>query len=122
MEIIAPDFTIYDKYRSAFGSTKHSQTTLKTILYATHIRLSIDNKTLIDFPYKRLQPRHPSVIFHDYDITSIPNSFELLDEISKSRPSGLSYRIGNKFPINTYTYQELRKWLTLPAMGNCFYL
>ena len=38
------------------------------------------------------------------------------------RPSGLSYRIGNKYPINIYTYQELRKWLKLPAMGNCFYL
>ena len=38
------------------------------------------------------------------------------------RPSGLPYRIGNKYPINVYNYDELQKWLSLPPMGNCFYL
>lgn len=120
--MIEPDFSIYDKYRMMFGSTKNAQTQLKTILYATHVRLSLDGQNLLPFPIERLQPYHPSVIIHDYDVSSIPNSYELLTEISQMRPSGLSYRIGNKYPINVYNYQELQKWLKLPAMGNCFYL
>ena len=122
MERILPDLSIYDNYRELYGTRKADKEEIRTILYATHIRLSLDSKTLEPFPFDRLQPYHPSVIFHDYDIAEVPGSFDLLQEISKSRPSGLPYRIGNKYPINVYNYEDLRKWLTLPAMGTCFYL
>ena len=122
MESIIPDFSIYEKYRSLYGTQKHKQEEMQTILNATHVRLSLDEKTLQPFPYERLRPRHPSIIFHDYDIAKVPNAFELLLETSKLRPSGLSYRIGNKYPINVYTFNDLQKWLQLPPMGTCFYL
>ena len=122
MEMIEPDLSIYEKYKMSFGTGKKVQENFKTILYATHVRLSLDGKSLIDFPYERLRPRHPSVIFHDYDIASVPGAFELLQDISSRRPSGLPYRIGNKYPINVYSYQDLKKWLQLPPMGSCFYL
>ena len=122
MEHIIPDFDIYQKYKMLYSPKKSKQGELKTILYATHVRLSLDGKTLEPFPFERLQPYHPSVIFHDYDIASVPGAFELLKEVSSSRPSGLSYRIGNKYPINVYNFEELKKWLTLPPMGTCFYL
>ena len=122
MEMIEPDLSIYEKYNTSFGAGKKVQETFKTILYATHVRLSLDGQSLIDFPYERLRPRHPSVIFHDYDIASVPGAFELLQDISSRRPSGLPYRIGNKYPINVYSYQDLKKWLQLPPMGSCFYL
>lgn len=119
---MAPDFTIYDKYTGLYGGTKALQNQLKVILRATHVRLSLDGKTLLPFPYERLRPGHPSVIFHDYDIAQVPGALELLTEVSAARPSGLSYRIGNKFPINVYTFKDLMDWLTLPPMGSCFYL
>ena len=122
MERIEPDFSIYDKYRYLYGNTVRSQEQLKTILYATHVRLSLDGKTLEPFPFDRMRPKHPSLIFHDYDITKIEGAFDLLMEVCNSRPSGLSYRIGNKFPINVYDYNELIKWLQLVPMGTCFYL
>lgn len=122
MERIEPDFTIYDKYRDMYGTRKADREEIKTILNATHARLSLDGKTLEPFPFDRLRPRHPSVILHDYDLGNIPGAFELLEEVAASRPSGLSYRIGNKYPINTYNFQDLQKWLKLPPMGTCFYL
>ena len=122
MEHIYPDFEIYRKYKELYGTKKRQREEIRTILYATHVRLSLDGKTLEDFPYDRLQPRHPSVILHDYDLASIPNAFELLEDVSRQRPSGLPYRIGNKYPINVYTFDELMKWLKLPPMGTCFYL
>lgn len=122
MERIEPDFTIYDKYRDMYGSRKVDREEIKTILNATHARLSLDGKTLEPFPFDRLRPRHPSVILHDYDLGNIPGAFELLEEVAASRPSGLSYRIGNKYPINVYNFQDLQQWLKLPPMGTCFYL
>lgn len=122
MERIEPDFTIYDKYRDMYGTKKADCEEIKTILNATHMRLSLDGKTLEPFPFDRLRPRHPSVILHDYDLGNVPGAFELLEEVAASRPSGLSYRIGNKYPINVYNFQDLQKWLKLPPMGTCFYL
>ena len=86
------------------------------------MRLSLDGKKLEPFPFDRLRPRHPSVILHDYDLGNVPGAFELLEEVAASRPSGLSYRIGNKYPINVYNFDDLYKWLKLPPMGTCFYL
>lgn len=48
--------------------------------------------------------------------------FDLLKDVSAKRPSGLPYRIGNKFPINVYSFDELKKWLTLPPAAFSFYL
>ena len=122
MEQIVPDFEIYRKYQELYGITKPRREEIRTILYATHVRLSLDGKTLEPFPYDRLQPYHPSIIVHDYDLASVPGAFELLEEVSKLRPSGLPYRIGNKYPINVYTFNDLMKWLKLPPMGTVFYL
>ena len=122
MERIEPDFTIYEKFSKYYGSTKTSQKQLQTILNATNFRLSLDGATLEPFPYERLRPRHPSVIFHDYDLGAVCGAFELIEDVSKSRGNGLTYRIGNKYPINVYDFQELEKWLSLTPMGSCFYL
>lgn len=107
MEEIEPDFTIYDKYRELYGTRVEDTKTIRTILNATHVRLSLDGQKLEQFPYERLRPRHPSVLFHDYDISSVPGAIELLQDICTSRPNGAPYRIGNKYPINVYTYEEL---------------
>lgn len=122
MEFIDPDFEIYQRFKSYYGWRKNDQQQIKTLLYATHARLSRNGKKIDNFPLNRLRPRHPCVIFHDYDIAAIPNSFEALEEVMLARPRGLTYHIGNKYPINIYNYNDLQKWLTLNPMGNCFYL
>lgn len=54
MEHIYPDFEIYRKYKELYGTKKRQREEIRTILYATHARLSLDGKTLEDFPYERL--------------------------------------------------------------------
>ena len=122
MERIEPDMSIYNKYIDMYGTGKHKQESFKAILNGTHVRLSLDGKTLEPFPFDRLQPYHPTVVFHDYDVASIPGALDLLTEVSQARPSGLPYRIGNKYPINVYNYADLRAWLNLPPVTSCFYL
>ena len=122
MEDIEPDFEIYTKYSSYFGNRKVDAQQIKTLITATHARLSLDGQTFINFPFNRLRPRHPCVVLHDYDIASIPDSFEMIKEISDSRPRGLKYHIGNKYPIQVYNFEDLKKWLSIYPMGGCFYL
>ena len=69
-----------------------------------------------------MRPRHPCVVLHDYNLSSIPRAFDAVEDIMLARPRGLTYHIGNKYPINIYTFDELKKWLTLNPMGGCFYL
>ena len=122
MERIEPDLNMYWKYMGHYGKGIKHQEEIKTILYSTHVRLSLDGKTLEPFPYERLKPKHPNVILHDYDLSTIPNVFDLLQDVSARRPSGLPYRIGNKYPINVYTYEELKKWLSIPPASFAFYI
>ena len=122
MERIEPDFSIYDKHRELYGKRKVDREEIRTLLYATHVRLSLDGKTLEPFPFDRLQPYHPCVVLHDYNLSAVPGALDLLKEVVAMRPSGLPYRIGNKYPINVYNFQDLQKWLQLPPMGTCFYL
>ncbi len=122
MELIEPDFEIYRRYTSYYGDTKKDAQQIKTLLTATHFRLSLDGQTMLPFPHERLRPRHPCVILHDYDLAAIPNSYDMVYDIMTARPRGLMYHIGNKYPINVYTFEDLKKWLNIYPMGNCFYL
>lgn len=117
-ENIVPDFSIYEKYLNLYGNSDQ----VKTILYATHVRLSLDGKTLEEFPYERLQISHPNIVLHDYDIASIPNAAELLIDICNSRSKNLKFRIGNKYPIQVYSFNQLKYWLQITPFTSLFFI
>lgn len=121
-EYIEPDFEIYRRFMKLYGARRADEQQIKTLITATHFRLSLDGQKLLNFPYERLRPRHPCVILHDYDLAALPHSFEAIQEIMDARPRGLKYHIGNKYPIQVYDFETLKKWLTIYPMGNCFYL
>lgn len=121
-EHIEPDFEMYQRFSDLYGTRKIDRQQIKTLITATHARLSLDGKTIINFPYERLRPRHPCVVLHDYDLASVPNALEAITEIMNARPRGLQYHIGNKYPIQVYDFNTLKKWLNIYPMGNCFYL
>ena len=121
-EYIEPDFEIYRRFMGLYGTRLKDEQQIKTLITATHFRLSLDGEKILEFPYERLRPRHPCVILHDYDLAAIPHSFEIIEEIMNARPRELKYHIGNKYPIQVYDFGTLKKWLTIYPMGNCFYL
>jgi hypothetical protein len=49
MEHVLPDFEIYKKYKEQYGTVKARREEIRTILNATHVRLSLDGKTLEPF-------------------------------------------------------------------------
>ena len=122
VEYIQPDFSIYENFLNSYGNNKQDLKQIKTILRATHIRLSIDNKNLIAIPYDTIASNHPMLIFHDYNIVNIPNSLELLKEICNTKIRNNFISIGNKFPVLIENYNTLIKWLKLRSINGCFYL
>jgi hypothetical protein len=51
---------------------------MKTLLYATHVRLSQDGINIDSFPFERLRPRHPCVVLHDYDLATVSNAYDFI--------------------------------------------
>lgn len=122
VENIWPDFEPYEQFQKFYGSNVIKRNEFQTIIHATHVRLSIDGRTLINFPFDRLSKVHTSVICHDYNLAAVPNAYDCLLEVCKLPPGVREYRIGNKFPIMLDDFNELLKWLQLNPMGSCFYL
>lgn len=120
-ENILPDFSIYDKYKDLYCTCKTDETMIKKILYATHFRISLDGNKIENFPFDRLNKSHTGVIFHDYDLGKIPQSIDVMKEICAARTSR-PYGIGNKFPINVYSVNELQPWLDLTPIPGLFYI
>lgn len=121
-ELIEPDMEIYRRHAGLYGGRAMDKQQIKTLLTATHFRLSLDGQHILDFPYERLRPRHPCVVLHDYDLGAVPNAIDAVEDIMNSRPRGLKYHIGNKYPIQVYDYETLKRWLSIYPMGGCFYL
>lgn len=128
IERTIPDMHIYDKYVSYFGTTKKDEETIKRILNCAHIRLSTDSKNLL--PRAQITPNFykvTGIFLHDYDIASIPNSFDFICELQNSRTYVDSdeprpYPIGNKYPIHVSTCEDLRRWCTIPIIPGAFFI
>lgn len=120
-ENIVPDFSIYNNYQNLYCTRKTDEILIKKILYATHFRISLDEKNIEPFPFDRLQKSHTGVVLHDYNLNKIPQCIDLLKEICNMR-SPRPYGIGNKFPINTYSIEELIPWLQITPIKDLFYI
>jgi len=122
IEHIKPDFTIYEKYMNYFSNKKDDIDSFKTCLNATHLRLTLDDKKIEPFPFERLDKRHKSIFFHDYNLECYPEIADILKDICNYELGMKTYRFGNKFPINVYNYSDLKKWLSMPAIDNFFFI
>ena len=130
IEKTIPNMHIYDKYISRFGHTKTDEQTIKRILNCAHMRLSNDEET--PKPFSNLQNimnagRFTGIIFHDYDLARVKGAYDAIEEISLTRnfvtKKGINpYPIGNKFPIQVNSSEELQKWLKITTAPNLFFL
>lgn len=130
IERTIPNMHLYDKYKSLFGQPTQDQQMIKHILNCAHIRLSTDEqnpKSLAQLERILACGRHTGIIFHDYDLARIPGAYDIIYELSCTRhfktKKGINpYAIGNKFPIQVDSSDELQKWLKIVSMPNIFCL
>lgn len=130
IEKTIPNMHLYDKYKPLFGQPTQDQQMIKHILNCAHIRLSTDEqnpKSLAQLERILACGRHTGIIFHDYDLARIPGAYDIIYELSCTRhfktKKGINpYAIGNKFPIQVNSSDELQKWLKIVSMPNIFCL
>lgn len=131
IEKTIPNMHLYDRYKFKFGTNTIEQRLINQILNCAHIRLSSDEENPKSInTLKRIMEtdRYNGIIFHDYDLAKIKGAYDIIDEISQSRyfvtrPKEIKpYRIGNKFPIQVNSSEELEKWLKIEVIPTLFFL
>lgn len=130
IERTIPNMHIYDKYIDKYGPTPTERAQIKRILSCAHIRLSTDEekpKTLAQLKRILSTGKYNGIIFHDYDLGKVKGAYDVIYELSNTRnyitKKGINpYQIGNKFPIQVNSSEELQKWLKVNAMTNIFFL
>ena len=119
IEKMAPDTFIYNKIEEQYLTSKSRTSAFRRMRNAEHIRLSLDGKTIWkDFPSQfREGKRNVGIVFHDYDLNVIDGAYETIINILKDyKPYRDGQRIGMKFPVQTFTPEQLLKWSAIKPM------
>lgn len=124
IEATYPDKLLYEKYRNNFCTNRDMTRLFDTMQNAEHIRISLDNKTVWDKALNTFKPtlQTRSVIFHDYDLNSIENGFEVVsDIINELNPKFTSGQlIGMKFPVQLYNEKDVERWCRFNPTARLF--
>ena len=62
------------------------------------------------------------MILHDYDLGQIPEASDVILDLQKTFHQKSKKYVGMKFPVNTYSTEELIKWAQFYPMGQFYYL
>lgn len=118
-----PDTFLYNKIEEQFLTSKEKQSAFRRMKKAEHLRLSLDGKTIWkDFDSQfRNESKNVGVIFHDYDLGSVENSYETVVNILKEfKFYQDGKRIGMKFPVQVSTADDLLNWASIKPMRHFY--
>lgn len=130
IELTQPDFSIYEKYGNLYGTTKATQDQFKRILNSVHVRMSLDGKDIdprmVEYCSQNITSSSRGLILHDYFPGQIENLYDIINEITNKRTTRQGkpkpVPIGNKYPIDIYSSEDLLKWSSLYSMTGIFFL
>ena len=130
IEYMQPDFSIYKKHIAKYGETRALEMEFRRFLRSFNLRLSVDgakaDSKSLDSCYRDIPQNCGGILIHDYFPGKIENLREILTDVSNSmttlsnKPKKLP--IGNKYPIDVYDSEELRKWGDIRPMRGAFFL
>ena len=124
IEATIPNMHMYDQYALNFGKLKNDQTIFSRILNCAHMRLAPDGQNLMtanDFsPY--FHKGITGIFLHDYDLASL-KAYDVISEMQSRRKFIYKdeirpYPVGNKYPIQIYSSDELQNWLKVVTIPN----
>ena len=122
IEIQKPDFSVYERYREKFSTTKEFETAFETMSNAQHLRLSLDGKTIWNEFSKQLWSVDDTTMFffHDKDLNQIDGAFELITELTQRNTGLMTGFVGMKFPVVVDNSEDLLKWCSFKP-ASAFY-
>ena len=125
IEFSRPNIDLYNRIESQLPPSQQVKRQFSVMRRAEHIRLSLDGKNISPQWEKQIRGNSNvhGLIFHDYDLGAVDGSLTFiqdnLNDIIRNMPGR---RIGMKFPAQVFTEEKLLQWLTLPNLGNFFFL
>lgn len=124
IELTTPDKWLYFKFQSVFGDTPVHKKIFKQMINFEHARISLDGKTAWDKAHVPLQINNKTtgIIFHDYNLPMIKDSFEKIQELLDRLNHNLINHclVGNKFPIQLFNEIDFIKWTSLTPTAHFF--
>ena len=124
IELLKGDRYIYERMRPYFSTNKKMTEIFNRMMRAQHIRLSLDGKNIWDKYESQLVDglHNKTLILHDYDLGQIPEASDVILDLQKTFRQKSKKYVGMKFPVNTYSAEELIKWAQFYPMGQFYYL
>ena len=121
VELTPPDKTIYLKYEKFFVNKKTKKNIFNSMYNATHLRLSVDGaRPMKNFEHQILDSKIKALFFHDLHLDKVNKSFEIIKDLKKNENPKKPIRIGSKYPIHTYSKEDLFNWLSFETMDNYY--
>lgn len=126
IETQVPDKSIYTPYSRYCSYTALGRDGFKVMSNALHLRLSLDGKEIWKDFERQLPMGYQSnrgiLFLHDFDLTSITNGKEVVENLIKEFPIqlGVEKWVGMKFPLKFETYDELVSWCSLSTARSFF--
>lgn len=123
IECQKPDRELYERLRHNFVFDKETEQQFKTLMIATHFRLSLDGENVWNDFDKQLDitPKTSVLFLHDYNLNDIKDSDVIIKDIMRTRLRSRAFQfLGTKFPIKVSTGDDLFKWWNMPSTRDHF--
>lgn len=116
-----PDIYLYSSKKDFFGNNLKYQNIFKILENGTHLRLSLDNKTVWNNYHKQIsQKKITNLFLYDFNLNSIKGAYELIEDLTDEILINRKIPVGNKFPIQVDNERDLLKWCSLQPSYNFF--
>ena len=113
------DTSIYNAVKRFYQGSSVQENIFRMMFGATHLRLSLDGKTIFPFFEKQLKNHDKkvfNVIIHDKELKCISDVLDIINYIKKY--SRKTIRFGFKYPLEINTTNDLEKWIEIPKTTN----
>lgn len=112
-----PDLYLYDRIKEKFiGESTTFNNMYRVLRNSTHLRLSLDGKTVWGNYKKQINPNERifTLFLHDFNLNQIKDSYLAINDIIKDKKiANRKIPVGNKFPIIVNNDKDLLQWSNL---------
>lgn len=108
-----PDPSIYSRFQESFERSSLGKIGYRSFMRGPHLRLSIDEKTISNYPFDKVlwSTKGVIVFIHDYDIGKIENSLDTVKYLLQQKNKNLiKGALATKFPVVLKKEQDFIEW------------
>lgn len=113
------DISAYNGAVRFYKNSREQENAFHMMTNATHLRLSLDEKTIFpgfEYQLKNHNKSNYNIIIHDQNLKQISDFSDVIEYLIKRSRKGV--RFGFKYPLELRSDTEILKWIELPKTLN----